>query len=450
MAKRKTSYECQSCGYRSPQWMGKCPDCGAWNSLLEVAAEERPAAMAKRSALPEATPLTQTTAEANLRLDTGIGELNRVLGGGLVPGELVLLAGDPGIGKSTLTLQLLASLAVEGPLLYVSGEESKAQIQNRAQRLGTLRESVQLVTENDMELLDALVAKMKPSFLVIDSVQTVFDPSLSGAPGTVTQLRQIAARAMAWSKGMGIPTLLIGHVTKDGGVAGPRVLEHMVDAVLFFEGERGSQYRILRSFKNRFGSTNEIGLFDMQGAGLVEVANPSEAFLAERPDRAPGSAVVAVMEGSRPILVECQALVAPTVFGQPRRMTNGADYNRVLMLLAILEKRLGLPLGNQDVYINIVGGLDVKEPAADMAIALAIASAVRGEPLPEDLIVVGEVGLTGELRRVGQAERRLKEAERLGFRRAVVPPGTKADLATLSLRPASSLGAVVNELWGNL
>ncbi len=445
MVKKKTRYVCQSCGQQSPQWLGRCPGCGSWNTFVEEVVQETGKTATVRVSSGKNTPslLTDVSGNEGKRIDTGIGEFNRVLGGGLVAGSLLLLAGDPGIGKSTLTMQLLSSVQIDGPVLYVSGEESKGQIRNRAERLGTLSARIHLLTENDLQVVDDVVQKLKPGLLIIDSIQTVYDSSLSAAPGSVSQLRQVATLAMNWAKGMGIPTLLIGHVTKDGAVAGPRVLEHMVDAVLYFEGDRQSQYRLLRAFKNRFGSTNEIGLFDMASNGLIEVKNPSAAFLAERPESTPGSAVTALLEGTRPILVEIQALVAPSLYGQPRRMTNGADYNRIAMLLAVLEKRIGLALGNQDVYLNVVGGLHVDETAADLAIAVAIASAYRDKPLPDDMIFLGEVGLTGELRRVNQLERRLREAENLGFKRAVVPDSCQVKSTQLSIIPLKHLGEAV-------
>lgn len=445
MAKKKTRYICQSCGQQSPQWLGRCPECGAWNTFIEeVVPEAGKTAVARVSGGKSRTSLlTEVSGDEGKRIDTGIGEFNRVLGGGLVVGSLLLLAGDPGIGKSTLTMQLLSSVQIDGPVLYVSGEESKGQIRNRAERLGTLSERIHLLTENDLLAVDDTVQRLKPALLIIDSIQTVYDSTLSAAPGSVSQLRQVATLAMGWAKGMGIPTLLIGHVTKDGAVAGPRVLEHMVDAVLYFEGDRQSPYRLLRAFKNRFGSTNEIGLFDMAANGLVEVKNPSAAFLAERPEMTPGSAVTALLEGSRPILVEIQALVAPSIYGQPRRITNGADYNRISMLLAVLEKRIGLGLANQDVFLNVVGGLHVDEPAADLAIAAAITSAYRDKPLPDDVIFLGEVGLTGELRRVQRIDQRLREASNLGFKRAAIPYGCKTDAPPLTVLPFKHLEEAV-------
>ena len=446
-AKEKVRFFCQECGYESAKWLGKCPGCGSWNSFVEelvaVEKEKKPRAAAINHT--PAAPLAEIVCTDADRMDTGIGELNRVLGGGLVPGEVVLLAGDPGIGKSTLTMQLVGSLRTEGTLFYISGEESAQQIKLRAQRLGVNNKRLLLLTENDLEAVETEIRQHKPKLIILDSIQTVYLPQVSSAPGSVSQLRECTNKVLGWAKGMGIAVILVGHVTKDGAVAGPRVLEHMVDAVLFFEGDRHYQHRVLRALKNRFGSTNEIGIFEMHESGLAEVTNPSEAFLAERPKEAPGSIVVPCMEGSRPLLVELQALVTPAVYGQPRRMTNGTDFNRVSMLMAVLEKRLGFKLGTYDAYVNVVGGLKVDEPAIDLGIAAAIASSFQNKHCFDDVVVLGEVGLTGELRQVSHLEQRLNEAEKMGFKKAVVPSGNglKGYHGTLAV---SGVGTVVEAL----
>lgn len=455
MAKVKTKYVCQECGYQTPKWMGRCPDCGAWNSLVEekinVPEEKKPgrAQISPQhggSGRPET--LSDISSSTMTRVDTGIAELNRVLGGGLVPGELVLLSGDPGIGKSTLTMQLMANLAGQGDVLYISGEESKGQIRARAERLGVKNSRIHVMTENNVEMLDEVVRGQKWDLLVIDSVQTIFDPAVQSAPGSVSQLRAVTAVCMGWAKGVGIPTVLIGHVTKDGTVAGPRVLEHMVDAVLLFEGDRQSQYRVLRGLKNRFGSINEIGVFDMTGEGLVEVGDASRVFLSERTNAVSGAVVTALLEGSRPILVEIQALATKSFYGQSRCMTTGIKYDRIAMLIAVLEKRAGLRLGDQDVYLNVVGGLRVDDPACDLAAAMAIASSYLDKCVPKDLLLLGEVGLTGELRQVSQLERRLREAAQMGFRRAIVPKQKKKlSVDQMELIELSLLDDVIKECW---
>lgn len=455
MAKAKSKYVCQECGYETPKWMGRCPDCGSWNSLVEERVTEPREKKPGRAHLqptvgttrrPE--QLTAIESGASQRIDTGIDELNRVLGGGLVPGELVLLSGDPGIGKSTLTMQLLAKMAGEGDVLYVSGEESKAQIRNRAERLGVQSVRIHVMTENDVEVLDQVVRGQKWDLLIIDSVQTIFDPAVQSAPGSVSQLRAVTAVCMGWAKGVGIPTVLIGHVTKDGSVAGPRVLEHMVDAVLLFEGDRQSQYRVLRGLKNRFGSTGEIGVFDMTSEGLVEVGDASRVFLSERTRSVSGAVVTAIVEGSRPILVEIQALATKSFYGQSRCMTTGIKYDRVAMLIAVLEKRAGLRLGDQDVYLNVVGGLRVDDPACDLAVTMAIASSFLDQCLPQNLLLLGEVGLTGELRQVSQLERRLREAAQMGFTRAIVPKQKKRlEIPGMEIVEQSLLSDVMNECW---
>jgi DNA repair protein RadA/Sms len=424
---RPTSvYRCQQCGFASPK-PGTCPDCKRGTGELVPLVEERvaPAPSGRRAAAAAGTrplPLADVVIERGDRTPIGIAELDRVLGGGVVRGSLVLIGGDPGIGKSTLLLQAARALArVTPPVLYVSAEESAAQVKLRADRLGITGEGLLLWAETDLSAVQAELDTIKPRALVVDSIQTVFLPDLESAPGSVAQVRECGARLMSLAKSRGVATFLVGHVTKEGALAGPRVLEHLVDTVLYFEGEHHHAYRILRAVKNRFGSTNEIGVFEMAAGGLVEVPNPSGFFLAERPADAPGSVIVSALEGTRPLLLELQALVARASFGTPRRTVLGADYNRVCLLLAVLEKRAGLPIGNQDVFVNVAGGGRVAEPAADLGVIIAAASSYLERPVPGDLLVVGEVGLTGEVRAVNGVEARLKAAAQLGFRRAIVP-----------------------------
>ena len=420
-AKEKSVFFCQECGYESAKWLGKCPGCGQWNTFVEELVSKQKKDSSRTTPSVEAVALHDISYDDMLRIDTGIQELNRVLGGGMVPGALMLLAGDPGIGKSTLTMQLCGAIKTEASVLYVSGEESRQQLKMRAQRLDVKNENLMILTENNLEAIEAQIQKIKPKLVILDSIQTVYLPEITSAPGSVSQLRECTGRIMQWAKGMEISVIVVGHVTKEGSVAGPRVLEHMVDTVLFFEGERHNQFRILRALKNRFGSTNEIGVFEMQEKGLLEISNPSEIFLSERPRDAVGSVVVPCMEGSRPVLVELQALVASSPYGQPRRMTNGADYNRTAMLLAVLEKKMRLPLGNQDIFLNVVGGLKIDEPAIDLGIIVALVSSMQNRPIIDDVIILGEVGLTGEVRTISFLEKRLIEAEKMGFRMAVVP-----------------------------
>ena len=447
-------YRCQECGFASPK-PGTCPDCrragGAWVQLVE----ERPTASrtARRAGTPAAQPrpLKDISLDRDDRVRTGIDELDRVLGGGVVRGSLVLIGGDPGIGKSTLLLQAARALAqVAPPVLYVTAEESAAQVKMRADRLGITSDGLLLWPENDLSIVQAQLDDVKPRSLVIDSIQTVFLPELESAPGSVTQVRECGARLMTLAKSRGIATFLVGHVTKEGALAGPRVLEHLVDTVLYFEGERHHSYRVLRAVKNRFGSTNEIGVFEMAEGGLVEVKNPSGFFLAERPEKAPGSVVVSSLEGTRPVLLELQALVAPAPVGTPRRTVLGADYNRVCLLLAVLEKRAGVPLGSQDVFVNVAGGGRVTEPAADLGIVVAAASSYMDRPVPSDVIVVGEVGLTGEVRAVAGLELRLREAAALGFRRAIVPQSNilEPPKTSLDVRGVATVGDALTALLG--
>ncbi|MEN6520895.1 MAG: DNA repair protein RadA [Armatimonadota bacterium] len=427
MAKaQQTKFVCQSCGYESPKWLGKCPDCGEWASLVEQIIEPEPKKKSVTNSgfvgsLTPPEPVTKIRSGESSRTKTDISEFDRVLGGGVVPGSLILIGGDPGIGKSTLLTQVANNLSRNaGRTLYVSGEESVEQIKLRSDRLGVATEELLLATETNIEAISHYIETTQPKFVIVDSIQAVYHPELFSASGTVSQVRNCTSVLARIAKSTGIPVFIVGHVTKEGALAGPRVLEHMVDTVLYFEGDRHMTYRILRAVKNRFGSTDELGIFEMREAGLTEVSNPSEMLLLERPEHGTGSVVTSTVEGSRPILVEIQALVAPSYFSSPRRMTTGVDYNRTLMLLAVLEKRVGLSLANQDVYVNVAGGLKIMEPAVDLAIALAVASNFREIPIDPKTVVLGEIGLSGEVRAVGQIEKRLKEAGRLGFNQAIV------------------------------
>ena len=435
MARPKSSFVCQACGYASPKWLGRCPECGGWNTLAEEvdapAREVRPPLSTKAASPVSLDAVAGTEAP---RLATGIGEFDRVLGGGFVAGSVVLVAGDPGVGKSTLLLQVAGRMAAEGAVvLYVSGEESPGQIHLRARRLGVVGHEILLLAEINVEAILEHLEATRPALCVVDSIQTCYSSALSSAPGSVGQVREVAAHLIAAAKRLDIPLVVVGHVTKDGAVAGPRVLEHMVDAVLAFEGERASPYRILRGMKNRFGSTHEIGVFEMGGEGLLEVRNPSAAFLAQRPVDQPGSVVVAAMEGTRPLLLELQALVSPSSLAVPRRMATGLDQNRLVLLTAILEKRAGFAVHDQDVYLNVAGGVRVEEPAADLGVACAIISSFRNRPIPSEAVCLGEVGLTGEVRTVPHLEARCKEAAALGFKRAIVPPRSGASKPDLAL-----------------
>lgn len=426
MAKAKTRYVCSNCGYISASFLGRCPQCGAWNTLIEetvtpVSAASQPR-VARSGAAIKPTKLNDVTAERETRVTTKLKELNRVLGGGIVPGSLVLIGGDPGIGKSTLLLQVSGYLANNhGTVLYVSGEESASQIKMRADRLNVGDSGMYLYPETDMPSILQAVDDLKPDYLVIDSVQTMNVPDMNSAVGSVAQIREVTAELMRLAKGKGVTTFIVGHVTKEGAIAGPKILEHMVDTVLYFEGDMHHTYRILRSVKNRFGSTNEIGIFEMRRDGLNEVANPSEIFLEERLAGATGSAVVVSMEGTRPILVEIQALLTPTMYGNAKRTSSGLDHNKVSLIMAVLEKRANLLLQNQDAYLKATGGVRLDEPAIDLAIAVAVASSYRDTEIPATDCFVGEIGLTGEIRRVSRIEDRVKEAAKLGFKRIYVP-----------------------------
>lgn len=429
-SKSRAVYVCQQCGGEQPKWSGRCPDCGEWNSFVEtvVSAPARlsSALMAHSDGGTGARPVPITQVQSNEagRIQVPGEEFNRVLGGGIVPGSLILIGGEPGIGKSTLLSQVSGDLALYGekPVLYISGEESPQQIKLRASRLGINPSNLYLLAETNLEAVLAQIEGLQPGLVIVDSIQTVYLPDLTSAAGSVSQVRECTSRLTQLAKGRSIPMFLVGHVTKEGAIAGPRVLEHMVDVVLYLEGDRFHQYRLLRGVKNRFGSTNEVGVFEMGSEGMVEVTNPSAAFLAERNSGTPGTAIAVTLEGTRPILVEVQALTSPTASGLPRRTANGIDYNRLLMLGAVLTKRVGLSLSNQDVYVNIVGGLKISEPAVDLALAVAIASSYRDMQVDPEVALIGEVGLSGELRTVSQLERRLLEAAKLGFTRVIYPP----------------------------
>lgn len=429
MSKLKTKFVCQQCGSESGKWLGRCPECGAWNSMVEEVAVKKSEVRMTGTPVAKPRPINMVDTSAMPRLLTGVGEFDRVLGGGIVPGTLFLIGGDPGIGKSTLLLQVAAGIAEKyGPVLYISGEESAAQIKLRAERLEKISNNLLIFTENNLETIVLESLHHKPALVIIDSIQTMYSPEIPSAPGSVGQVRESTGKLMRFAKESGIPTAIIGHVTKDGNIAGPRLLEHMVDVVLYFEGERSYAFRVLRAIKNRFGSTNESGIFSMEECGLIEVANPSGFLLAERPQGAPGSVVLAYMEGVRPLLIEIQALVSTTCFGMPRRMAAGFDYNRLILLMAVLEKRVGLMLANQDAYVNAVGGFKIVEPAADLPVALAIASSFRGMAVDPYTVVMGEVGLTGEVRMITRVEARISEAAALGFKRFVIPSGNYSGL----------------------
>lgn len=431
--KTKTIYLCQQCGYESAQWLGKCPGCASWNSFTE----ERFSAPQKSTALPrqltgfssEVLNLKDVSVKDFQRYVTKIKEFDNMIGGGIVPGSLILLGGAPGIGKSTLMLHISGALSAHGKVLYISGEESMSQVKARADRLKVNKDNIFLASETNLQNIIDAVNKIEPKFLIIDSIQTTFHPELSSAPGTVAQVRETAAELLRIAKSKNITVFLLGHVTKEGDLAGPRVLEHIVDTVLYFENERQQIFRILRAYKNRFGPTSEIGIFEMNASGLKEVSNPSLIFLGERSINAPGNTVTVSMEGTRPILLEVQALAARTNFGLPRRMVSGYDANRVTILIAVLEKRLDLPLEMQDVFVNIAGGVKIKETAADLAAACAIVSANSGFICPKDTVVFGEVGLAGEVRSVALSAERLAEAEKLGFKKAVIPKGNIKNLS---------------------
>ncbi len=423
MAKAKKSvYFCQNCGHEEAKWLGQCPACKEWNTFAEEKVTPVNTRIVKERRDTRVVTLSSVVTDEDDRMLTGIEELDRVLGGGIVKGSLVLVGGDPGIGKSTLLLQVCQRLSAAGQkILYISGEESLKQIKLRANRMGEFTENLYLLCETSLNTIRGIIEQQKPDMVVIDSIQTMYNEEVSSAPGSVTQVRESTNIFMQLAKGLNISIFIVGHVTKEGTVAGPRVLEHMVDTVLYFEGDRHASYRILRGVKNRFGSTNEIGVFEMRKEGLAEVKNPSEFMLSGKPEHASGSVVACAMEGTRPMLMEIQALVCKTSFGMPRRTAAGLDYNRVNLLMAVLEKRLGLPLSNYDAYVNIAGGIRLNEPAADLGIVMAIASSYKNRPIAEDVIVFGEVGLSGEVRAVSMPEQRVAEAKKLGFTTCVIP-----------------------------
>ncbi len=425
MAKPSTVFVCSNCGNESSKWFGRCPACNEWNTCYEEKINLKSSGKSSSKKTATTVKLDDVKKQDIVRTKTGFDELDRVLGGGLVKGSLTLLGGEPGIGKSTLILQICDKIKGEGQVLYVSGEESAQQIKIRADRLGIKNNDIVFLGETDIDVIEDAILKTNPKLVIIDSIQTMYSDEITSGPGSVSQVREITARIMKMCKQEEITTIIIGHVTKDGNIAGPRVLEHMVDTVLYLEGERYFAYRILRGVKNRFGSTNEIGMFEMNDIGMCEIDNPSSVLLSEKNENVAGSIVVASIEGTRPILVELQALTATSVFGMPRRTANGIDYNRLTLLIAVLEKRTGLPLGNQDVYLNIVGGIKINEPALDLGIILAVSSSFKNIPIPNDVIAIGEVGLTGEVRSVNQIEKRIKEAEKLGFKKCIIPESNK-------------------------
>ena len=438
MAKSRTLYYCRECGYESLKWMGQCPGCKEWNTFSEEPVVKKTASSGRNKAaahIQEPKSLSEVKTDEDERMPTGIREFDRVLGGGMVVGSLVLVGGDPGIGKSTLLLQMCREMsAKQHKILYVSGEESLRQIKMRAERLGVFSDSLRLLSETNLESIENAIEAMKPGIVVIDSIQTMYREDIAASPGSVSQVRETTGTLLRIAKGMGITVFIVGHVTKEGVVAGPRVLEHMVDTVLYFEGENNAAYRILRSVKNRFGSTNEIGVFEMRGDGLREVPNPSEFMLQGKPEGEPGSVVAASLEGTRPILIEVQALICQTNFNMPRRTAAGTDYNRVNLLMAVLEKRAGIMLAGCDAYINVAGGMRVNEPALDLGIVLAILSSYRNRPVDSGTIVFGEVGLTGEVRAVNMAESRVAEAARMGYTACILPESSRENIRNPKLR----------------
>ncbi|CAK8721645.1 MAG: DNA repair protein RadA/Sms [Candidatus Electronema aureum] len=449
-AKPQLIFLCASCGHESRKWLGRCPQCGEWDSLRE---QQQSKPRLRGSAVAEVFPLNGEGGEESVRLVTGISELDRTLGGGIVPGSMILIGGDPGIGKSTLILQLLAALAAQKhKLLYVSGEESVRQIRMRAERLAVQSDCIFLAAENSVQAIISLVEEVQPAFLAVDSIQTMYSETVSSAPGSVTQVRESTSLLVNLAKRTDLPIILIGHVTKDGSIAGPRVLEHMVDTVLYFEGDSSQVFRLLRTVKNRFGSTNEIGVFEMKESGLAEVDNPSALFLAERPVNVPGSVVMPSVEGTRPILVEVQALVSPSNLGTARRTAIGADPQRLALLTAVLEKKIGLTLFNHDIFLNIAGGIRIDEPALDLAVIVALLSSLYEKIVDPATVVCGEVGLAGEIRAVGQMEMRLREAQRLGFKTFLMPESSRRQLEAGSadgilVHPVRTVHEVVERLF---
>ncbi|HBF7427849.1 TPA: DNA repair protein RadA [Clostridioides difficile] len=454
MAKIKTKYVCQSCGYETAKWLGKCPECTKWNTFVEEidqkSTKKEVFIIDKSSSKPVSINSIESKEEE--RFTTDINELDRVLGGGIVKGSLVLVGGDPGIGKSTLLIQVSSNVANLGKtVLYITGEESESQIKMRAKRLGINSENLYIFAENNLSIIESYLESVNPELIILDSIQTVFSPEISSAPGTVSQIKEGTSKFMKISKKMGISTFIVGHITKEGSLAGPKLLEHMVDTVLYFEGERYNTYRLVRAVKNRFGSTNELGVFEMRDLGLVELDNPSKILISEKPKDVAGSVIISTVEGTRPMLLELQALVSPTSFGIPKRTSTGVDYNRVGMLLAVLEKRVGLQIQNQDVYINIVGGIKINEPSIDLGIAISVASSFRNIPIDEDIAVTGEVGLTGEVRAVSFIEKRIAECKKLGFKKIVVPRSNYdvvKETKGIEIWPVDNLRQAINIVLG--
>ncbi|MBO3756877.1 DNA repair protein RadA [Streptococcus suis] len=452
IAKKKTTFVCQSCEYHSPKYLGRCPNCGSWSSFVEEveAAEVKNERVSLTGEKTRPMKLNEVSSIQVARTKTNMEEFNRVLGGGVVPGSLVLIGGDPGIGKSTLLLQVSTQLSTIGTVLYVSGEESAQQIKLRAERLGDIDSEFYLYAETNMQSIRTEIEKIKPDFLIIDSIQTIMSPDISSVQGSVSQVREVTNELMQIAKTNNIATFIVGHMTKEGTLAGPRTLEHMVDTVLYFEGERQHTFRILRAVKNRFGSTNEIGIFEMQSQGLVEVLNPSEVFLEERLDGATGSAIVVTMEGTRPILAEVQALVTPTMFGNAKRTTTGLDFNRASLIMAVLEKRAGLLLQNQDAYLKSAGGVKLDEPAIDLAVAVALASSYKDKPTNPQECFIGEIGLTGEIRRVNRIEQRINEAAKLGFTKVYAPKNSLTGIKVpkeITVIGVTTIGEVLQKVF---
>lgn len=458
MARVKSKYVCQNCGYENPKWLGKCPECLQWNTFVEEIEEKmtpRQESLAKQASRSTSRPVSinSIAPKREERFSTSIPELDRVLGGGVIPGSLVLVGGDPGIGKSTLLLQVSNNVAETGKkVLYISGEESENQIKMRAKRLKISSDNLYIYTENNLAAIELQIAEVEPDMVIVDSIQTMISPEINSAPGTISQIKEGTSKFMKISKSKSISTFIVGHVTKEGALAGPKLLEHMVDTVLYFEGERYNTYRLLRAVKNRFGSTNELGVFEMKSDGLVELENPSKVLIAEKPNDVSGSVIVSTVEGTRSMLLELQALVAPTNFGYPRRTTTGVDNNRVALILAVLEKVIGMQVQSQDVFVNIIGGLRINEPSMDLGIALAISSSFRNIPVDASVVVTGEIGLTGELRTVSFIEKRIMECEKLGFKKMVIPKGNyleefKKDYR-IELVPVYNLRQAIREVLG--
>ncbi|MBH0311656.1 DNA repair protein RadA [Alcaligenes faecalis] len=454
MAKIKTKYVCQYCGYETAKWLGKCPECTKWNTFVEEiddkSVKKETFIVDKSSSKP--VTINSIRSKGEERFSTCINELDRVLGGGVVKGSLVLVGGDPGIGKSTMLIQVSSNVAESGKkVLYITGEESESQIKMRAQRLGINSNNLYIFAENNLSLIEAQLDKIDPEMIILDSIQTVYNPEIASAPGTVSQIKEGTSKFMKIAKKMGISTFLVGHVTKEGSLAGPKLLEHMVDTVLYFEGERYNTYRLVRAVKNRFGSTNELGVFEMRDTGLEELENPSKVLISEKPKDVSGSVIISTVEGTRPMLIELQALVSPTSFGIPKRTSTGVDYNRVAMLLAVLEKRVGLQIQNQDVYLNIVGGIKINEPSIDLGIAIAVASSFKNIAIDENIAVTGEVGLTGEIRAVSFIEKRIAECKKLGFKQIVIPKSNYElvkDTKGIKILPAENLRQAINIVLG--